>query len=273
MTALLAHRVSGAGPPLLLLNGGLMTYAAWEPLAAALAATHTLVCCDFRGQLLSPGAPPAGLDGHVADVVALLDALSVARAHVVGTSFGGLVALSLASGHPERVAGLAVVTATTHISAEMWAETQPLLTATRATLHGGDPGAVFDALLPTAFSPAFRERQGALLGARRKRFAELPRAWFEGLLGLLGALEGLDLRPRLGRVRAPTLVVAAELDATFPPEQSRALAAAVAGARLEVVAGSGHALVVEDPPALLALVHNFLEGPAAGAAAPGGRAS
>jgi pimeloyl-ACP methyl ester carboxylesterase len=273
VSEVLAHRVTGSGPPLLLLNGGLMTYASWEPLASALAATHTLVGCDFRGQLLSPGTPPARLEGHVADVLALLDALALPRVHVVGTSFGALVGLSLAARHPERVAALVVVTATTHVDADMWAAAQPLVAAARAALDGGDPGAVFDALLTTAFSPAFREREAEALALRRRQFAELPRAWFEGLLGLLGALEGLDLRPQLGRVRAPTLVVAAELDATFPPERSRALAAAVPGARLESVAGAGHALVAEDSPALAALVQNFIQGPAASAAASAGRAS
>ena len=84
---------------------------------------------------------------------------------------------------------------------------------------------------------------------------------------LVQAIEGLDLRSRLGAVKAPTLVVAAELDATFPPEHSRELAAAIPGARLETVAGAGHALVAENSPGLAALMQNFLAELAAGAAA------
>lgn len=273
MSARLGHGLSGAGPPLLLLNGGMMSYAAWEPLAAPWARAHTVVGCDFRGQLMSPGPPPERMEGHADDVLELLDALGVERAHVVGTSFGALVGLLLAARHPERVAALVAVSATTHVTADMWQAAQPLIAAARATLAGADPRAVFDALLPTAFSPAFRAKRAAALRQRREQFAELPRSWFEGLLGLLAALEGLDLRPWLGRVGAPTLVVGAELDATFPPEYSRALAEAVPGARLELVRGAGHALVAEDSPALAALVQNFIDGAAAGAAGPGWRAS
>lgn len=273
MNALLAHRVSGSGPPLLLLNGIMMSYTAWDPLVDVLTPTYTVVGCDFRGQLRSPGTPPARLDGHVADVVALFDALALPRAHVVGTSFGGLVSLLLAASHPERVATLTVVTATTHMSADAWAGVQPVIAAARAAQAGGDPRAVFDALVPSAFAPAFRMRHAAALELRRRQFSDLPPAWFEDLPRLIAALEGLDLRPHIGRIRAPTLIVGAELDATFPVASSRALADAIPDARLEVVPGAGHALVVEDSPALATLVQNFLAGPAARAAVTGGRTS
>lgn len=267
--AVLAHRVTGAGDPVLLLNGGLMTLAAWDEIAGPLAQAHAVVGCDFRGQLLSPGPPPARLEGHVGDLVALLDALALPDVHVVGTSFGGLVGVLLAALHPQRVASLCVVTAGTHVTDEMARAGRPLHEAVLHVLDGGDPGTVFDALLETTFSPAFRERCAELLRVRRGRFGLLPRAWFEGLLGLLGALDKLDLRPRLGDVRAPTLVVAAELDATFPLEQSRELAAGLRAARLEVVPGSGHALVAEQPAALLALVQGFLAAARREVASPG----
>ncbi len=265
--SLLAHQVAGQGEPLLLLNGGLMSLAAWEPIAAALMGTFRVVRCDLRGQLLSPGQAHPDLGGHVEDVALLLDALAIERAHVVGTSYGALVGLALAARHPTRAASIVAVTATDRITPEAWRESAPLLEACRAAARGGDARRLFELLQPGMFSPRYQAQNAALLAQRAGQMGLLPRAWFEGALGLLASLEGLDLGPELGRIRCPALVVAAAEDATFPEERSRALAAAIPGAELSVVPGSGHALVVEAPELLLERLRAFL----ARAAFSGGR--
>ncbi|MGE0452335.1 MAG: alpha/beta fold hydrolase [Vicinamibacteria bacterium] len=254
---LLAHQTTGAGEPVLLLNGGLMSMAAWEPVSTTLAAERRVVLCDLRGQLLSPGTPPATLDGHVDDALRLLDALALESADVVGASFGALVALRLAARHPGRARSLVAVTACERITNAEWPAAQRLIEAALAASAGADGRRVFDLLAETTFSPAYVSAQGPAFAERRERIGRMPRAWFEALAGLLESLRGLDLRPLLGAIRCPTLVVGAELDLTFPPERSRALAAAVPGARLEIVPGAGHALVVEAPEALLRVVREF----------------
>jgi 3-oxoadipate enol-lactonase len=265
---LLGHRVDGTGAPVLLLNGGLMSYPAWGEVAEALARSHRVVRCDFRGQLLSPGEPPASLDGHAADVVTLLDHFGMNAVHVVGTSFGALVGVALAAERPERVRSLALVTATDHLDAALSEEARALRQACQVAASGGDGGAVLDVLAPLTFSAAWREANASALAQRRQQIAALPGAWFQALERLLAVLEGLDLRSRLGRVRCPALVVAAAEDATFPLERSLALAAGLPDATLEVVAGSGHALVVERPTRLVEILRTFLA--RAGSAGPEG---
>lgn len=262
----LTHQIEGSGETVLLLNGGLMSVAAWEPIAHAIRRSHEVVRCDFRGQLLSPGEPPATLEGHATDAAALLDTLGRERVNVVGTSFGAEVGLLLAATRPERVASLAAITATDRVTPDAWTAALPLLQACREAAAGGDGARVFDLLLPGTFSPAYLNAQAALLRERRQQIAAFPAAWFAGLAGLLGALEGLDLTPQLGRIRCPTLVVAAERDLTFPPERSDALAAAIPGAVLTVVPGSGHALVAEAPGRLVEILDSFLANLAAGGA-------
>ena len=112
ISGVLAHRLDGEGPPLLLLNGGMMSFGAWEPVARRLAERHRVVRCDFRGQLQSPGVPPARMEGHAEDVVRLLDALSILRVDVVAASFGAYVGLLLAALHPGRVASVLAATVT-----------------------------------------------------------------------------------------------------------------------------------------------------------------
>jgi pimeloyl-ACP methyl ester carboxylesterase len=235
-----------------------MSMTAWDPVALPLESEYEVLRCDLRGQLLSAGAVPTGIEGHVEDVVELLDKTGRPLVHVVGASFGAFVGLLLAARHPERVASLVAITATEQVTDEMWQEAQPLIEACRAAARGGDGGRVFELLLPGTFSPRFAEAQRDALSARRRQVAALPPRFFEGLLPLLGALQGLDLRPQLGRIRCPVLVVGAGQDRTFPLPHSEALAAAIAGAELRVVPDSGHALVAEATQALIEMLRSFL---------------
>lgn len=256
MSGLLAHELAGAGdgPPVLLLNGGLMSMAAWEPVASVLERHHRVLRCDLRGQLLSPGEPPRDLAGHVGDVVAVLDALGVERVHAVGASYGGLVAVLLAARAPERVASLAAVNTTDRITPEAWADTERLRDAALAA----DGSRVFDLVIPTTYTHGYINAKRDVLAVYRQSMAALPPAWFAGLAGLLGALQGLDLTPDLPRISCPALVVAGELDGVFPRERSEVLAARIPGARLEVVSGAPHGLVVENAAALAEILERFI---------------
>jgi len=260
---LLAHHSAGDGDPVLLLNGGLMTMAAWDPIASALTKRYRVIRCDFRGQLMSPGAAPASLDGHVADVLDVLDALGVDALQVVGTSFGGLVGIALAAGAPARVRSLIAGTTTAHVSGEEWAAAMPLVDACRAAAEGsGDPGCVLDLIAPTTYSPAYLAANRALFDARRALLATLPRAYFAGAAAIVGLLRHLDLRPLLPAIDCSTLVLAAGEDRTFPLRHSRDLAAAIRGARLDVLDGAPHGVFVEDPSRVTTAVETFLAGQA-----------
>jgi pimeloyl-ACP methyl ester carboxylesterase len=244
---LLAHRLDGAGPPLLLLNGGLMSYTAWDSLLPALAARHRVIRCDLRGQLRSPGPAHATVEGHVADLVALLDHLDVTRAHVVGTSFGALVGVALAALAPARVASLVATTVGPVATPELAGHARTLADACRAAAAGGHAAGVIELIAGALYAPDYVAAHRSDFAERAHQLGALPPAWWSGVVGILDALERFDLRPLLPRVAIPTLVLAAELDLLFPPEQGRSLANAIAGARFAVVSGSGHVLIQERP--------------------------
>lgn len=261
--SLLGHRITGNpdGPPVLLLNGGMMTMGAWEAVAVPLGEDFRVVRCDFRGQIFSPGEPEPRLEAHAADVIALLDVLEIDRVHVAGTSFGGFVALKLAALHPERVASIAVVAAGERITPGVWEGSVKAREAALAAAAGtGDGGRVLDLILPVTYSPAYLEEKAELLGAHRRQTALLPRVWFQGIAGILSALEGLDLTPDLPRIQCPALIVAGQDDRMFPLEHSQALASGIPGARLAVVPGGSHGVVIERPAEVAGLLLDFLLG-------------
>ena len=101
---MLNHEVIGAGDPLLLLHAGVCDLRMWDPQWTAWGAEHRAVRCDPRGYGRSPVPPEPYVDAG--DVAELFDQLDIDRAMVVGSSYGGRVALELAAAHPERVASL-----------------------------------------------------------------------------------------------------------------------------------------------------------------------
>ena len=254
----LAHHIEGEGPPVVLLNGSMMSFPAWEPVAARLRERYRVLRFDLRGQLLSLGTPPTTLAGHAGDVAALLDHVGWSSAHLVGTSYGALVAIELAALSPERVGSLLLITAMDCATPAFRRETAATRAALAEVLAGGDRGRFFDYVVDGAYSAGYREREAATLAARRGLVDRLPLAWYEGILGLVDAVDDFDFRERLRAVRAPALVVLARGDRMMDPERSRALAAAL-GAELVEHASSGHALVAEEPAWVAEVCLDFLD--------------
>lgn len=261
----LTHRVDGpadsaaggAAEPVLLLNGGFMSIASWEPLVPLLTEPSRVVRCDFRGQLRTPGPAHRELAPNVDDVVALLDHLQLDRVHVLGTSFGGQLGLLMAARRPDRVASLVAVTVSDHVTEAMGEGARDLRRVLDAIRGGGDRGRFHDALVREVFSADYVEENAAALAERRRQIAALPAAWFAAVDELLAAVEDLDVRAELGSIRCPTLVVVAADDRIMPPERGRAVARAIPGAEMVEHPTSGHALVAEHPEWLAARALDF----------------
>lgn len=252
------YTVEGDREAVVLLNGGMMSGFAWEAVAMALASSYRVVRLDFRGQLMSPAEPPPDLAGHAADVIAVLDRLHIERAHLVGTSFGALVGLVAAAEHPDRVLSLVAMTATARLSPQMIESTRVLRTMAREAASGGDGGKILDTIVPATYSKEWIAANAAALSIRRAQVAALPKTWFTGLDGLLGALERADPASYLTRIRCPTAVVGAEKDLTFPLPNSEELARSISGSILKVVPGASHGLVLERSEETIALLKELL---------------
>ena len=109
----LAHDDVGGGPCVVLIHGHPFDRSLWQPQVAALAGEFRVVAPDLRGFGESPVTPHlVSLPDYAEDVVELLARLGIGRAAIVGLSMGGLVAMELATVHPERCWALGLVTTT-----------------------------------------------------------------------------------------------------------------------------------------------------------------
>lgn len=256
---LLGHHMAGEGEVILTLNGGMMTYASWDLITDELGRNRRILGCDFRGQLRSPGPAHPRLEEHVPDVVALLDALELSSVHVLATSFGAEVGLILAARHPERVRSLAAVTAVDRTPPGMAENSVHLRALARRVVRGDAPAhAIHEAMVEDMYSQAYRDAHAEVIAERGGRTAGLPKAWYEGLDGILAAVADFDLTDYLSQIHCPTLVVHAADDIVMPLPQVRALAEGIDGARWQEHPTSGHALVVEDPAWVQRVYREFL---------------
>jgi len=253
---MLTHRVDGSGPPLVLLNGGFMSIGAWQPLLPTLTERYRIVRCDLRGQLLTPGPYATSWEDHASDVVALLDELQIDRAELAGTSFGAEVAMFVAAMHPERVARLIVTAATDYTTPAMRDDAREMRQLAEDIAAGRQEGAaLFRRVFDATWSAEWVARQpDGFLEARMRLLVAQPPSYFEGAASLLALLESLDLRPYLARITAPALVIGGANDRTFPIAHSHAIAAAIPGARLEILADTGHGLIIERAERVVELI-------------------
>ncbi|HEY0140722.1 MAG TPA: alpha/beta hydrolase [Thermoanaerobaculia bacterium] len=242
----LFYELAGEGEPLVLLNGILMTTQSWVLQKRALVGRFQLVMHDFRGQMRSAKPPgPYTLQTHVDDLEALLDHLGIERALFAGTSYGGEIAMMFATQHPHRVRKLAVIASVSEVGPELTAKIDTWARAAR----DATPQEFYDTTVPYNYSPEFRQAQPEILEQARSRIAELPPEFFRAFTELVEAFRHLDVTDDLGKITAPTLVLAAEGDALKPLPYSRLIAERIPNAELRVIPG-GHAVVIENAAAV-----------------------
>lgn len=239
--------------PVVCINGLTMDTAAWGFQLPALTPHFRVVLYDCRGQGKSdkPEGPYLP-DQHARDLVGLLDALGLERAHLLGLSNGGVIAMSVAARHPDRVAGLVLVDTFAHSDVLMQAK----LDSWVAALEAGGPEARFDVALPWIWSRAFLAQHADEVRALRERAAQAPT---HAVRALIEGARQIDVRSLLPSIQAPTLVLVGEEDVLTPIWYAREIVEAIPHASLVVIGGAGHAPTIERPDIVNALAVVFFK--------------
>jgi len=247
----LGFEESGSGSPVVLLHPFPFDRRIWAPTVATLASSYRVISVDARGFGETPLVGPYAIADLAEDLAALLDALDLSEATVVGLSMGGYTALAFAHLHRARVTGL--VLADTRAAADTPAVSQSRQDAI-ALIRSAGAAAYLDKSIPRLLSP---NAQPALLDSARA-LAETRTS------SLTAALEALRDRPdrsgELGAIACPTLVMCGADDQVIPVEEMRLMSQSIPGARFVKLDGAGHLANLEAPPAFNQTLVEFLDG-------------
>ena len=231
-----------SGLPVLLLHGFADSWRSFEQVLDHLPASILAIALTQRGH--GDASKPASgyhVRDFAADLDAFMDAVHVGAAVIAGHSMGSAVAQRFAVDHPERTLGLVLVGASASIRGNPGARQFWESTISRLT-DPIDPGFVREFVERTVAKPLPPAAFERLLQESRKVPAHVWKAAFESRFRSED-----DYSEKLGKIKAPTLIVWGDQDARYPRGDQEALTAAIPGARLAVYPGAGHLLHLEQP--------------------------
>jgi pimeloyl-ACP methyl ester carboxylesterase len=227
----IAYSEYGQGEPLLLIHGGMISGAEFQPQIAPFSARYRLIVPDVRGHGMSGrGGYPYSIRQWANDMAALLHALGIGQAFILGHSMGGMVAQQLAADHPQKVRALVIAESNYGVANDpMMRFAAGVLTAIFKLV-----GAKTAARLASAAIAANAEIKAVMTREIDDHAQNAP-----NLFAILDAMNDYDGRPILPRIACPTLVLCGA-DNKLSHKQGREMAQIIPNARLEFIANAGH---------------------------------
>lgn len=256
-------------PVLFLIHGGPgVDHSYFRPWMSPLAEHFQLVYMDNRGNGRSEytGHDTYNIDQMVDDIEALRLYLGLEKIHLLGQSFGGMLALSYVLKYPESLSKLVV--ANSAPSYDFWEEAQAIANATGTPEQREIVKNLFeskitnqeehDAWWRVCMPLYYHQPDEAMQELIRLELDRTVLAYDVSNYMMENELPHYDVRPRLGEVKTPTLVLAGEYDWVTPPSQSRAAAEKIAGSQLVIQEDVGHMGFAESQDAYLKVLTDFL---------------
>jgi pimeloyl-ACP methyl ester carboxylesterase len=258
-------RIGGTGPAVVLLHGYGETGDMWSPLAAKLAANHTVIVPDLRGMGLS-ARPSGGYDkktqGH--DVAGVLDALRIDRADLVTHDIGNMVGYAFAAEYPARVSRFILIDAPLP-GVGPWDD----IVKSHALWHFSFWGPDAERLV-AGRERIYLDRFWNEFSADPKKFSEGSRAHYARLYARPGAMhagfeqfkafdqDAVDNKAFVARGKLTMPVLAVGGEKSFGPMMAVVMRAAATNVQEAIVPSAGHWVMEENPGATIALVTDFL---------------
>jgi 3-oxoadipate enol-lactonase len=238
--------------PVLMLSNSLGTNLhMWDQQVAPLTKHFRLVRYDRRGHGKSSVPPgPYAMEQFGRDVLAVLDALGIARIDWCGLSMGGMVGMWLGANAPQRIGKLILSNTSSYFSDKAVWNGRIKLVREKGL------AAVVDATMERWFTKDFRDRSPEKITPIRNMFLATN---VDGYIACGEAIRDMDLRPLLAKITVPTLVIAGRHDGGTPPEAGEFIAQHVPKARLAMLE-TAHIANIEQPEIYADTVLEFLLG-------------
>jgi len=250
------YKTVGQGEPVLFLNGIMMSTGSWAPFEKHFTKDNCLILLDLLDQGQSDKMD-SDFDQsvQVEVVLALLNELKLEKISIVGTSYGGEVALQFASKYPERLKKL--VLANTVAKTNAW-----LKEIGQAWNHAvSSPEAYYCTTIPSIYSPMYYDRKKDWMAKRKAVLTQTAFAnkdFLDSMVRLTKSADNHDVVDELGTIETPTLIIGCEQDHITPLEEQRLMKNHMPNAELVILPETGHAAFYERPYLFSSIVLGFL---------------
>jgi len=223
----------------------------WDAQMAAFAGPYRAIRYDTRGHGRSEAVDrPITVDDLADDLAGLLDALGIARAHIVGLSLGGMTGQAFAVRHPDRIDRLGLVATTAEMAVRQdWEDRAALV------LREGYDSFVDGIMVPRWFTPDFALAHPEVVAGFRQRMLANSRV---GYAHCCHVIADLDLPERIGRIAAPTLILVGADDPATPVAMAERMRTLIPAAEMVVIPHAAHIVAVEQAEVVNAYLGAFL---------------
>lgn len=254
----LHYRITGKGPPLVLIGGMGMPHQGWALQVKALSKAHTVLRFDNRGcgRSTTPDGPYT-LSDMAQDALALMDHLEMKTAHIMGASMGGFIALELALAAPDRVSSLILA----HTAPAVPPLTRQRILLWQQLMEAG----VSDDLMAMEqlvwlFPEKAMEKEAAVQALLKNLRLGRNIQSTEGFRGQALACRGVEMTGRLEGITAPALLISSRDDISIPMAHTRKLEALPGFVKTKIFDYGGHATHLIHAEAFNATVLDFISG-------------
>ena len=243
-------------PPLVILNGIMMSHKSWEPFIPVLKNYFHIIRFDFLDQGLSEKMDEDYDQSLQVELLkALLDHLELSKIFLVGISYGGSIAMQFAAAYPAYLNRMALFNAAAHTNTWLrdvgrgWNE----IAKTKNAL------AFYHATIPYIYAPTFYTNNMDWMDKRKDTLLQVfsNETFLNAMIRLTTSAEGHDVRDQLKDILVNTLVIAAEYDYLTPPYQQREIVSAMPKAEYLLLEDCGHASMYEKPRLFTSTIIGF----------------
>ena len=247
-----SYRVEGSGPALYMVHGIGARKTAWDALIKDLKNHFTCVSYDLRGHGESPVPPtPYSLDELVEDLEALRLKLGHEHIHVIGHSLGGMIGPAYARAYPDHILSVGLLST----AAGRTEDDRAKLQAVGEAMQSKGIVPVLNTFVERWYTDEFIDRHPERVEARLQQVKDTANNVFLSVFWIYARTE---MAPWLHEITCPCLVLTGENDGGCNPRLNRFIAGELSNAKLVILDRLKHAILIEDPEAVLEHLKPFL---------------
>ncbi len=238
-------------------NGVMASTSSWKDFYPTFVKSgYRVVLHDFMGQLLSDKPDKEySFNLHCYQAFSLFRSLGIEKIHIIGTSYGGEIAMRYAVLYPDMVESITVIDSTSQLDPVMIG----FINSWKTFCDIGDGRLFFENMLPSIYGEKYLEENQDTLAKRSEKMSEIPADYLKGQKILYDTfLRDVSCTKDLYKIGCPALIICGEHDLLKPVKYSKIIADNIPGSEFIVLPDCGHVAIFEKPKEINSLILGFV---------------